>query len=143
WALPIDLPPPVAGSQVRDGASGYADEEWVLETARITGVPARALAAYAGVALWKSVQAVDCGLTWTTLAAIGAVESDHGRHGGSSIGPDGRAEPEIYGVALDGQGVALIEDSDGGDIDGDSELDRAVGPMQFIPQAWRNWHIDG
>ncbi|HRQ00820.1 MAG TPA: lytic murein transglycosylase, partial [Terrimesophilobacter sp.] len=26
--------------------------------------------------------------------------------------------------------------------DGDGELDRAVGPMQFIPQAWRNWHID-
>lgn len=143
WALPIDLPPAVEGSQARRGASGYADEEWVLETAAATGVPARALAAYAGVALWKSRQPVDCGLTWTTLAAIGAVESDHGRHGGAQIGADGRAVPEIFGVALDGNGVALIEDSDAGEIDGDSELDRAVGPMQFIPQAWRNWHIDG
>src|SRR5690606_37861250 len=105
--------------------------------------PARALAAYAGVALWRARQPVSCGVSWTTLAAIGAVESDHGRHGGSSIGVDGRAVPEIFGVALDGNGVALIPDSDEGEVDGDDELDRAVGPMQFIPQAWRNWHIDG
>lgn len=142
WAPPIDLPPPVEGLQARPGAAGLASEQWVLETAAATGVPARALAAYAGVALWKTDQAVDCGVTWATLAAIGAVESDHGRHGGAHIGPDGRAEPEIYGVALDGDGVALLEDSDGGTLDGDSEFDRAVGPMQLIPQTWRNWHID-
>ncbi|HRN28321.1 MAG TPA: hypothetical protein PK890_01255, partial [Terrimesophilobacter sp.] len=64
WALPIDLPPAVEGAQARPGASGYADEQWVLATAAATGVPPRALAAYAGVALWKTGQAVDCVLTW-------------------------------------------------------------------------------
>lgn len=143
WAPPVALPPSVDGPQAREGASGYADEAWVVATAEATGIPARALAAYAGVAIWKSGSSFSCGLTWTTLAAIGEVESNHGRHGGSSIGADGRAEPPIFGVALDGNGVALIPDSDGGEIDGDTELDRAVGPMQLIPQAWRNWHIDG
>ena len=28
-------------------------------------------------------------------------------------------------------------------IDGDPDIDRAVGPMQLIPQTWRNWHVDG
>lgn len=143
WAPPVPLPRAVDGPQVREGASGYADEAWVIAIAEATRIPARALAAYAGVAIWKSGDSFSCGLTWTTLAAIGEVESDHGRHGGSSIGADGRAEPPIFGVALDGNEVALIPDSDGGEIDGDAELDRAVGPMQLIPQAWRNWHIDG
>lgn len=142
WALPVELPP-LAEERARRGTGGYADEQWVLDTAAATGVAPRALAAYAGVAIWKSRQPVSCGVSWTTLAAIGAVESDHGRHGGASIGSDGRAEPEIFGVALDGNGVALIADSDGGELDGHAELDRAIGPMQFIPQAWRNWGIDG
>lgn len=83
-----------------------------------------------------------CGVSWTTLAAIGAVESDHGRHGGSSVRPDGVVAPPIFGVALDGVDTAEIPDSDGGAIDGDPEHDRAVGPMQLIPQTWRNWHVD-
>jgi len=45
-------------------------------------------------------------------------------------------------VLLDGQGTAHIPDSDGGAIDGTAEGDRAVGPMQFIPEAWNNWHVD-
>ncbi|MFW8744805.1 lytic transglycosylase domain-containing protein, partial [Mesorhizobium japonicum] len=85
----------------------------------------------------------ECRISWNTLAGIGRVESNHGRHGGSEIGPDGTVSPPIYGPALDGKGVALIPDSDGGAIDGDAQADRAVGPMQLIPQTWRNWHIDG
>lgn len=53
-----------------------------------------------------------------TLAAIGQVESDHGRSGGPHIGPDGTVTPPIYGVALDGAGTSRIPDSDGGTIDG-------------------------
>lgn len=84
-----------------------------------------------------------CGLSWTTLAAIGLVESDHGRHGGSTIGADGTVFPPIFGIALDGNAASHLPDSDGGTIDGDAEFDRAVGPMQLIPQTWRNWHADG
>lgn len=84
-----------------------------------------------------------CGLGWTTIAGIAFVESDHGRHGGASVGEDGTVTPPIFGIALDGESAAYIPDSDGGVIDGDAENDRAVGPMQLIPQTWRNWHVDG
>jgi membrane-bound lytic murein transglycosylase B len=111
--------------------------------AAASGIPARALAAYAGVAIAKAKEMPACGLGWTTLAAIGLVESDHGRHGGSSVGEDGTVTPPIFGIALDGSAAAHIPDSDGGAIDGDADYDRAVGPMQLIPQTWRNWHVDG
>ncbi len=43
---------------------------------------------------------------------------------------------------LDGSlaGNAVIKDTDGGRIDGDSAHDRAMGPMQFIPPStWASW----
>ena len=84
----------------------------------------------------------ECGLSWNTLAAIGFAESRHGSHDGSSIGADGTVAPGIFGVPLAGGDTELVADSDGGSIDGDTEFDRAVGPMQLIPQTWRNWHTD-
>jgi membrane-bound lytic murein transglycosylase B len=35
-----------------------------------------------------------------------------------------------------------ILDTDGGAFDGDTVYDRAVGPMQFIPETWRIWAVD-
>jgi membrane-bound lytic murein transglycosylase B len=142
YALPSD-PPPAADERTRRGVAGRADADWVERVAAASGIPARALAAYAGVAIAKAKEMPACGLGWTTLAAIGLVESDHGRHGGSSVGEDGTVTPPIFGIALDGSAAAHIPDSDGGAIDGDADYDRAVGPMQLIPQTWRNWHVDG
>ena len=142
WAPPAGSPRAATAPSELAGMAGLVDAQWLDETARATGIPRRALAAYAGAALFKEQDRPECRLDWATLAGIGATESDHGRHGGSSIGDDGFTSPAIFGVALDGNGVALIEDSDAGAIDSDVELDRAVGPMQFIPQAWRNWHVD-
>ena len=157
--LPAFTPPPEeplpswaphAGSVPRAANPGdgtpiapLVDPVWLAETAEATGIPERALAAYAGASIVKEDHRPECRLDWATLAGIGAVESDHGRHGGSSVDASGQVTPPIFGVALDGDGVALIPDSDGGEIDGDPELDRAVGPMQLIPQTWRNWHVDG
>lgn len=141
WAPPPA--PPTKASGPGKGVAGRVDPEWVAEASAATGIPERALAAYAGVALAKAAEMPACGLSWATLAGIGAVESDHGRHGGNVLDEKGTARPGIFGVALDGVGVALIPDSDDGRIDGDPELDRAVGPMQFIPEAWRNWNVDG
>jgi hypothetical protein len=47
------------------------------------------------------------------------------------------------GPALNGNGFALIKDTDGGEFDGDTTHDRAVGPMQFIPSTWAGWGRDG
>ena len=62
----------------------------------------------------------------------------------------GRPDDDIVGLALDGTSVdnygdvlANIPDTDGGRYDGDRVYDRAVGPMQFIPQTWESWKADG
>jgi hypothetical protein len=60
------------------------------------------------------------------------------------IATNGRSVPRIVGPVLNGQGpVAAIRDSDGGRLDGDKVWDRAVGPMQFIPQTWATMAADG
>lgn len=141
YAAPAAHPPRAATPG--PGAANTADAEWVRKAASATGIPERALAAYAGAALFKSTDRPGCGLGWNTLAGIGLVESDHGRYGGSSVDADGTVTPPIFGIALDGTSSAHIPDSDVGAIDGDAEYDRAVGPMQLIPVTWRNWHVDG
>jgi membrane-bound lytic murein transglycosylase B len=146
WAPAGPDPRPVAPGwpgPARPGIAGLVDADWAAAAAAATGIPEQAVLAYAGAALAKATSMPQCRLSWTTLAAIGDVESSNGQHGGSTIGPDGTVSPPIFGVALNGEGVASIPDSDGGTIDGDAIADRAVGPMQLIPQTWRNWHTDG
>jgi membrane-bound lytic murein transglycosylase B len=120
-----------------------ANKKWVTETAKATGIPERTLFAYAGVALRKSVTEPTCNITWNTLAAIGWIESHHGTIFGGTILPDGFASEPIYGVPLTGGAVMDIPDFDDGNFDGTAEYDRAVGPMQIIPQTWAAWHADG
>jgi len=141
WAPPAE-PPTSAAAPSGPGVADLVDPGWVETTANATGIPERALAAYAGVAIRKSLEMPACGLSWNTLAAIGATESGHGTHDGSTLAADGTATPPIFGIALVGGATDAIPDSDGGAIDGDAEWDRAVGPMQLIPQTWRNWHVD-
>lgn len=132
-----------ASSAVPDGARAGVDPVWVAEVAERTGIPDRALAAYAGAAARMSLEHPACGIGWNTLAGIGHVESEHGAFGGARIAPDGRAVPPIIGIALDGTTTERIPDTDGGALDGDSTWDRAVGPMQFIPSTWAIWGGDG
>ncbi|MEM9465352.1 MAG: lytic transglycosylase domain-containing protein [Actinomycetota bacterium] len=85
-----------------------------------------------------------CRITWWMLAGVGRVESRHGTLGGRSLDADGRPNRPIIGIALDGgPGVKAIDDTDGGVLDGDDEWDRAVGPMQFIPETWSIRGRDG
>ncbi|HEU4807446.1 MAG TPA: lytic transglycosylase domain-containing protein [Homoserinimonas sp.] len=140
-AAPAPLPAVVdpAGT----GLAARLDAQWLVQASAVTGIPPRALVAYVGAASIKADQMPTCGLSWNTIAGIGLVESDHGRHGGSRIQADGQVVPPIFGIALDGAATAHIPDSDAGTIDGDAEFDRAVGPLQLIPGTWRNWHVDG
>jgi membrane-bound lytic murein transglycosylase B len=142
WGRPAE-PPTRATIAARPGIAGLVDADWLAATAERTGIPERALASYAGAAISKADNMPSCGLAWNTLAAIGFAESRHGTFGGSSVGEDGTVTPPIFGVSLAGGATEHIPDSDQGTIDGDPEFDRAVGPMQLIPQTWRNWHGEG
>jgi len=84
-----------------------------------------------------------CGISWDQLAGVGKIESRHGSFGGNTVGQDGRTSGEILGPVLDGDPFAAIPDSEGGALDGNTEWDRAVGPMQFIPTSWEIYGLDG
>src|SRR5215472_16472600 len=122
----------------------------VLTSAGVTtaldasGIPAVALAAYKRAATALAASDPACHLPWQLLAGIGRVESDDGRFGGAVLLPDGYGTRPIFGLPLDGRdGVALVRDTDGGNLDGDPNFDRAVGPMQFIPSTWAVYGVDG
>jgi membrane-bound lytic murein transglycosylase B len=103
-----------------------------------------ALDAYLRAALEVNVERPGCRLPWWLLAGIGRVESGHGTFATSELGGDGTARPSIIGIALDGgNNTAVITDTDGGALDGDTRSDRAVGPMQFIPSTWARYAVDG
>ncbi len=136
-------PPPLAAEPAEPGYVGLVDADWAGRVADATGIPLPAVLAYAGAAIRSEEAFPGCTLGWNTLAGIGLVESDHGRHDGSTIGADYRVEPPIFGPVLDGGDTANIPDSDDGAVDGISDFDRAVGPMQLIPQTWASFPSDG
>ncbi|WP_106209984.1 lytic transglycosylase domain-containing protein [Glaciihabitans tibetensis] len=128
------------------GATGLAesvDGAWLDTVAASTSIPRRALAAYAGASLQLAQENPACNLGWTTLAGIGQIESGHASHGGASLQGDGSTDLPIRGPALDGVRFMAIADTDGGAWDGDSQWDRAVGPLQFVPGTWSTWGADG
>lgn len=118
------------------------DPDWIREVSDATDISQRALSAYAAASLRIEEDYPGCGVGWNTLAAIGSVETHHGTIYGSTLGDDGIVSPAIIGPALDGGQFKGIPDSDDGALDGDTTWDRAVGPMQFIPQTWERYGRD-
>lgn len=120
---------PVAGSAAApaevlapaSAVSSTVSADWVASTSAATGIPVPAVRAYAAAQLASDPA---CALGWTTLAGIGWVESHHGTIEGRTIGEDAQPSAPILGIPL-------------------GELDRAYGPMQFIPSTWAVWGADG
>ncbi|MET7495940.1 lytic murein transglycosylase [Streptomyces sp900116325] len=130
-----DLPPLVTPNK-----PGTSTNLPITGTAE-SGIPASVLAAYKKAQQSIASSDAACRLPWQLLAAIGKVESGQAR--GGRVDANGTTFSPILGPVLNGQGFAMIKDTDNGAYDGDSTHDRAVGPMQFIPSTWATWGQDG
>ena len=140
---PEEQPGP-ASEEVPPGPPQQAFARWAAGVAPATGVPERALQAYAYAHTVVAETQPGCQLTWVTLAGIARIESNHGRFQGRTLGEDGRPSTPIIGIPLNGgPNVRAIGDTDGGQLDGDQMWDRAIGPFQFIPTSWARWRSDG
>ena len=131
-------------------AEAVAEERVAYEEARVLaqveGVefPLVALDAYYRAATTVAAERPTCRVEWWGLAGISRIEGRHGTYGGTSLMPNGDTDKRIIGIQLNGtNSTAVIGDSDDGTLDGDASYDRAVGPMQFIPQTWRRFGADG
>jgi membrane-bound lytic murein transglycosylase B len=139
--LPQAVPPEPADTRARP-ADTYRG--WARGLSPELDIPVVALQAYAYAQVTAARTHPGCKLSWTLLAGIGRIESDHGRYGGARLRADGTSSPRIIGVPLDGApGLMTITDTDGGRLDGDRRYDRAVGPLQFIPTTWKRHGADG
>lgn len=118
-------------------AGGWGTSSAEPSAQALVDIPAPLLAAY-------QAASPSCpGLPWTVLAAVGKVETDHGRTNGAELAVDGSVRPSLLGPLLDGtNGTARVVDTDGGRLDGNVLLDRGVGPMQFLPATWARWGRD-
>jgi membrane-bound lytic murein transglycosylase B len=107
------------------------------------GIPGIAVAAYQNAERTLAAENPVCAMPWSMLAGIGRVESTHSF--GGKADADGNPLTPVYGPVLDGSlsGNNVIHDSDGGSLDGLAGYDRAIGPMQFLPETWKRYGSDG
>jgi membrane-bound lytic murein transglycosylase B len=116
---------------------------WAQRIGGVLNVPAVAIQAYGYAQLATLNTDPSCHLSWTTVAAVGEVESQHGQVGGAVLQSNGRSAPLVVGAVLDGKnGQALVNDTDAGAFDGDTTYDRAMGPLGLTPTVWRAYGID-
>ena len=134
---------PASVQKAPSGIDPRGGSNMAVATLSANGIPAAALFAYRRAENLLGKADESCKLPWHLVAAIGRVESNHGRTNNNTLSADGTAKPGIYGVPLDGKdGRARINDTDNGKLDKDPVLDRAVGPMQFIPGTWSSVGVD-
>jgi membrane-bound lytic murein transglycosylase B len=154
--IPKGVPPPAGAAvpPVDTYAKGRPADQlhaWAVERALALHIPVTALEAYGYAARVAEVENPNCHIAWTTLAGIGQVESHHGTYHHATLFPNGDVRPPIRGVVLDGTNgtMRIVDDAPGriidgeaGGMDGQPDTVRAMGPMQFIPETWREYGVD-
>lgn len=141
YTPPVEVPSDVADALTVDSGKTAASRTKKVPKVKkgtVGDIPPLAYYAYRRSAQVMDAAAPGCHLDWSLLAAIGRIESNHGRHSGNDLSRDGAAKPGIYGPQL-----TQISDTDAGELDQDAKFDRAVGPMQFIPTTWAAVAVDG
>jgi hypothetical protein len=131
------LEQPAAVSRIAEGLDPQAGAAGTMTTLATNGIPSAALYAYHHAQNLLADADASCNLPWNLLAAIGRVESNHGRTNGNALTAEGIATPGIYGEPAKG-----IKDTDHGKIDKSAEIDRPVGPMQMMPSTWTKLAVD-
>src|ERR1700730_3048583 len=146
--IPQGVPPPPGAvvPAVGTHAKGRPADQlhaWAAQRAPALHIPVTALESYGYAARVAEVENPNCHIAWTTLAGIGQVESHHGTYHHATLFPNGDVRPPIRGVVLDGpNGTLRIIDSEAGGMDVGSYALGAMGPMQFIPETWREYGVD-
>src|SRR5918995_1801240 len=98
-------------------------------------IPALPPPAYREAAAWATGFDPGCRLSWTILAGIGRIESNHGLFGGARtrVSAARTVSPRITGPPLDGNGVASIRDGNGDRIaDPNNLFDAAVSAAGYL-----------
>ena len=150
--VPEHVPPKAAkpAPEIDIHRSGRTSEQllpWSKPISEATGIPEQALIAYGNAEVIARQSRPQCHITWNTLAGLGYVETRHGTYDGkhfsaADIDAQGNTTPPIFGPQLNGKGFATVHDTDEGKMDGDKEYDRAMGPLQFIPESWNRYGVD-
>ncbi|MCX4096027.1 lytic transglycosylase domain-containing protein [Nocardia sp. alder85J] len=106
------------------------------------GMPGVAYAAYQNAERVLAQDDPNCHMSWAQLAGIGQIESHHGY---GKLDENGYPINPVYGPVLDGSlgGNQVVNETDGGELDGMAGYARAVGPMQFLPSTYRKFAADG
>jgi len=131
------LEQPAAVSRIAGGLDPQAGAAGTMTTLATNGIPSAALYAYHHAQTLLADADADCKLPWNLIAAVGRVESNHGRTNGNVLTAEGVAKPGIFGTS-----TKAVKDTDNGTIDKSAELDRPVGPMQILPSTWKKLGVD-
>lgn len=147
--IAVELAAPAAFNPTGPMPSGkvgsiLVDPNWLVTESGRTGIPVRALQAYAAAEIAIRRDTPECKIAWNTLAAIGWIESGHGSHSDALLLDDGATSRPIIGPALDGSDdlAAIPATAATQAATGDPDWDHAVGPMQFIGSTWAKWGVD-
>src|SRR5829696_1699548 len=118
--LPDGTALPAAAIQAPASVGDAVSRAAALTPGSASDIPQAALSAYQRAEAVINKADPGCHIPWELIAAIGRVESDHGRFDGNSLDGQGVARPGIYGIPLNGKHqTQRIADTDAGQYDDD------------------------